>query len=57
VIFFEELAPPDLAETLARETGATTDVLATLETAPESGDYLDVMRSNLDRLRKALDCE
>jgi zinc transport system substrate-binding protein len=57
VIFFEELAPADLAETLARETGATTDVLATLETAPEEGDYVDAMRSNLERLRGALGCE
>jgi zinc transport system substrate-binding protein len=56
-IFFEELAPPDLAETLARETGARTDVLSPLETPPEQGDYLDEMRANLDRLRTALDCE
>jgi zinc transport system substrate-binding protein len=56
-IFFEELAPPDIAETLARETGAQTEVLSPLETRPETGDYLDVMRSNLDLLRRALDCE
>lgn len=55
-IFFEELAPPDLAETLARETGAQTAVLSPLETAPERGDYLDAMRANLERLREALDC-
>jgi zinc transport system substrate-binding protein len=56
-IFFEELAPPDLAETLARETGARTDVLSPLETAPQDGDFLTEMRSNLERLRTALDCE
>jgi zinc transport system substrate-binding protein len=56
-VFFEELAPPDLAETLARETGAKTDVLSPLETAPEEGDYLSEMRANLDRLRAALACE
>jgi zinc transport system substrate-binding protein len=56
-IFFEELAPPDLAETLARETGARTDVLSPLETPPEQGDFLDEMRRNLERLREALDCE
>ena len=56
-IFFEELAPPDLAEALARETGARTDVLSPLETPPEQGDFLDEMRRNLERLRKALDCE
>ena len=56
-IFFEELAPPDLAETLARETGARTDVLSPLETPPEQGDYLSEMRLNLKRLEPALDCE
>ncbi len=56
-IFFEELAPPDLAETLARETGAETDTLSPLETPPEQGDYLGVMRSNLESLRSALDCD
>jgi zinc transport system substrate-binding protein len=55
-IFFEELAPPDLAETLARETGAEADMLSPLETAPDQGDYLDVMHTNLDKLRRALDC-
>lgn len=55
-IFFEELAPPNVAETLARETGAITDVLSPLESTPEEGDYLTVMSSNLDRLRSALDC-
>jgi zinc transport system substrate-binding protein len=57
VIFFEELAPPALAETLARETGAMTDVLSPLETAPEEGDYLDEMDRNLQRLRSALGCD
>jgi zinc transport system substrate-binding protein len=57
VIFFEELAPPDLAETLARETGARTEVLSPLETQPEDGDYVTEMRLNLERLREALSCE
>ena len=56
-IFFEELAPEDIAETLAAETGATTEVLSPLESKPEHGDYFDAMRGNLDRLREALDCE
>lgn len=56
-IFFEELAPRDLAETLARETGARTDVLSPLESAPDRGDYLDEMRANLHRLRSALACD
>ena len=56
-IFFEELAPKDVAETLARETGATVSVLTPLETEPDHGDYLDAMRANLSALRKGLDCE
>jgi zinc transport system substrate-binding protein len=56
VIFFEELASPDLAQTLARETGAEVDVLSPLETQPESGGYIDEMERNLERLRSALDC-
>ena len=56
-VFFEELAPRDVAETLARETGATTEILSPLETEPEHGDYLDAMRSNLAKLQKALGCE
>lgn len=56
-IFFEELAPQDVAETLARETGASIEVLTPIENRPEDGDYLDAMRRNLSALREALDCE
>ncbi len=55
-IFFETLLPADLAETVARETGATTAKLDPIESAPERGDYLVAMRSNLVELRKALNC-
>jgi zinc transport system substrate-binding protein len=55
-IFFEELVSPDVAETLADETGARTAMLSPLESEPESGTYLDAMRANLTALRKALDC-
>ncbi|MEX2587819.1 MAG: metal ABC transporter substrate-binding protein [Actinomycetota bacterium] len=56
-IFFERLVPRDLAETLARETGTTTATLDPIESPSEQGDYLSAMRSNLEELRKALDCE
>ncbi|HVL51708.1 MAG TPA: metal ABC transporter substrate-binding protein [Actinomycetota bacterium] len=55
-IFFETLLPPDLAETIARETGTKTAVLDPLESEPEAGDYLSEMRANLGALRAALDC-
>ena len=55
-IFFEESVSPKVAESLAREVGATATVLSPLELAPGSGDYLSAMRDNLERLRTALDC-
>jgi zinc transport system substrate-binding protein len=60
-IFTEELVSPRVAETLARETGATTEVLDPLESlTPDEvaagQDYLSVMRSNLSKLEAALGC-
>jgi zinc transport system substrate-binding protein len=60
-IFYEDLVSPDVARTLARETGATTAVLSPIEgltkAQQDKGEtYLSVMRDNLAALRKALDC-
>jgi zinc transport system substrate-binding protein len=56
-VFFETLVSPKVAETLAREVGATTAVLDPLEGLTEPGaDYLSVMRANLAALTKALGC-
>lgn len=55
-IFFEELVSPKVAESLAREVGATATVLSPLEGAPDTGDYVSAMRENLATLRTALDC-
>ncbi|CAA9350021.1 MAG: Zinc ABC transporter, substrate-binding protein ZnuA [uncultured Frankineae bacterium] len=55
-IFFEELVSPKVAESLAREVGATAEVLSPLEGPPDSGDYVTAMRSNLQKLRAALGC-
>ena len=55
-IFFEELVSPKVAESLAREVGATATVLSPLEGAPEAGDYVTAMRDNLATLRTALGC-
>jgi len=55
-VFFEETVSPRVAEQLAREVGATAEVLSPLETAPGSGDYLTAMRTNLEQLRTALGC-
>ena len=60
-VFFETLVSPRLAETVAREVGATTAVLDPLEGLTEDeieagDDYFSVMRKNLAALREALGC-
>jgi zinc transport system substrate-binding protein len=60
-IFSETLVSPEIAETLARETGVTTAVLNPLEglTDDQLDDgetYLSVQRENLAALQTALDC-
>lgn len=59
VIFFEELASPKVAKTLASEIGSKTEVLHTLEglskEEQEKGlDYITVMKENLTILKEAL---
>ena len=57
-IFFERLLSADLAETIARDTGATAALLDPIEgiTDTATNDYFTVMRANLAALRKALSC-
>lgn len=60
-IFFEAMVSPRVAETIARETGAKTLVLhpigaLTEEESKEGLDYFDLMRRNLENLKKALEC-
>lgn len=59
VIFFEELASPRVAETIAKATGAGADVLNPLgsmsaQRQSNGCDYLSVMRENLSALKAAL---
>jgi zinc transport system substrate-binding protein len=58
-IFFETLVSPDIADTLASETGAQTAVLNPLEGLTDEqidagADYFSVMRENLAALQTAL---
>ncbi|MEV6396712.1 metal ABC transporter substrate-binding protein [Streptomyces sp. NPDC051907] len=56
-VFFESLASDKTAKTLAEDTGLATDVLDPLEGITEKSkgaDYIEVMRSNLAALKKAL---
>jgi zinc transport system substrate-binding protein len=60
-VFFETLVSSDLAETVARESGARTAVLNPLEGLTQDEldrgeDYLSIMRANLATLREALGC-
>ena len=60
-VFTEPLVAPALADTVARESGATTATLDPLEALTPSeeeagADYFGVMRDNLAALRKALGC-
>ncbi|MBM0233012.1 zinc ABC transporter substrate-binding protein [Micromonospora sp. STR1_7] len=57
-IFFETLVSPKVAETIAGQVGAKTAVLDPIEglAAGSNGDYLSVMRTNLQALRTALSC-
>jgi zinc transport system substrate-binding protein len=61
-VFFETLVSPRLAETVARETGASTAVLNPLEGLTEEElaggeDYFSLMHANLKTLRQALECD
>lgn len=58
-IYTETLASPALADTVARETGATTAVLdpvGGLTDTSAGSDYLEVMRSNLATLEEGQQC-
>jgi zinc transport system substrate-binding protein len=58
-IYYETLVSPDIAETVAKETGAKTQVLDPIEgltSASKGEDYLQVMRSNLLSLKEGQPC-
>lgn len=60
-VFFESLVSRQLADTIARESGAQTLVLDPIEgltdEAQKAGkDYLGIQRDNLGNLRRALSC-
>ena len=59
-IFFETLTSPRLAEALAREVGAKTEVLnpiggLTRQQMDKGMDYISVMKQNLETLKRVLD--
>ncbi|MCG6551704.1 MAG: zinc ABC transporter substrate-binding protein [Candidatus Magnetominusculus sp. LBB02] len=61
-IFFESLVSPKIAQTVAREVGASTLVLNPLEGLTPADikagkDYILIMEENLANLRRALSCQ
>ena len=57
-VFYETAASPDVADTVAAETGAQTAVLDPIETlvADSGDDYFSIMEANRDTLAQALGC-
>ncbi|HOI83034.1 MAG TPA: zinc ABC transporter substrate-binding protein, partial [Campylobacterales bacterium] len=60
-VFFEEFASDKVAKTIAKEANIKTDALRPIEniTPDESRKnigYIDIMRSNLAKLKGAMDC-
>jgi zinc transport system substrate-binding protein len=58
-IYYETLVSPDIAETVAAETGAAVDVLDPIEGLSDTSrgaDYPAIMRSNLETLRRDQHC-
>jgi zinc transport system substrate-binding protein len=58
-IYFETLVSPTIAESIASESGAQTDVLDPVEglnDESQGNDYLEVMRANLANIQKGQPC-
>ncbi len=53
-IFAEELASPEVSETLANEVGAKVETIYTIESAQDDMTYLERMESNLSKIYDSL---
>lgn len=61
-VFFEEFASDKVAKTIAKEANIKTDALRpieniTLDESRKNIGYIDIMRSNLAKLKGAMDCK
>lgn len=54
VVFMEELASPKVSETLAKEVGAHTEKIYTIESREDNKDYLESMKYNLEKIYTSL---
>ena len=55
-IYFEELASPKAAQTIAAETGANTALLDPIEGNTDDAGYEQIMRTNIETLRTGQGC-
>ena len=53
-IFAEEMASPEVSETLANEVGAKVEVIYTIENPQDNMTYLERMESNLSKIYVSL---
>jgi len=53
-IFMENMTSPKVSETLAKEVGAKSEVIYTMESREDNKDYLDCMEINLGRIYDSL---
>lgn len=53
-IFAEEMASPDVSQTLANEVGATVETIYTIESNEDDMTYLERMRDNLSKIYESL---
>lgn len=53
-IFAEEMASPEVSETLASEVGAKVETIYTIESAEDGMSYLERMESNLSRIYESM---
>ena len=61
-VFFEEFANDKISKTIAKETGAKSEELSSAgniskEAHRKNVKFLDIMRKNLVKLKKAMDCQ
>lgn len=53
-IFVEDMASPKVSNTLAKEVGAKTQKIYTLESKEDNLDYIQSMKTNLDKIYNSL---
>lgn len=54
VIFAEEMASPEVSQTLANEVGAQVETIYTIESSEDNLSYLERMQANLDKIYNSL---